>query len=65
MPTLIYKLERYSNMKLVTMQGIAGVRGIVEDIEDVYSTVLNISKIASLVQLFWLKKTGINVFDSG
>jgi putative GTP pyrophosphokinase len=39
MPTLVDKLKRYPQMKLVTMQDIAGVRGIVEDINDVYSIV--------------------------
>ena len=39
MPTVIDKLKRHPNMKLTTMQDIAGVRGIVEDIEDVYRIV--------------------------
>lgn len=35
MPTLIDKLNRFPSMQLTTMQDIGGVRGIVEDIEDV------------------------------
>lgn len=35
MPTMIDKLKRHPNMKLTTMQDIAGVRGIVDTIDDV------------------------------
>ena len=36
---MIDKLKRHPNMKLTTMQDIAGVRGIVDTIEDVYEIV--------------------------
>lgn len=39
MPTMIDKLKRHPNMKLTTMQDIAGVRGIVDTIDDVYEIV--------------------------
>lgn len=45
MPTIIDKLSRYPSMKLTTMQDIAGIRAIVDRIEDVFSLV-NIFHVA-------------------
>lgn len=39
MPTIIDKLSRFPNMQLTTMQDIAGLRAILENIDDVQSVV--------------------------
>lgn len=39
MPTVLGKLKRHANMQLSTMQDIGGVRGIVDDMSDLYKIV--------------------------